>query len=226
MLSMLGSGLALAPPPCRLQPGLSCLRLRKRAGSLSFSKKLSALANGSCLWSQVSGEGGGPGGPGKGNSALGSQVPLVPDERPAAWRSPALPGLLPHRHPPHGAATLHRRRLRDPEPAGRGPMGPSPWWDLSPALAMRLHLLASLSGGGLGRAGGRRWLAGEGQVCWALGGMAWGCGVLPTGCGAHGRSSGRPGAGHGHRHTARLPVPGRCWARTQRPAVPGSSCVS
>uniref|UniRef100_A0A9L0K5I1 Retinoic acid receptor RXR n=2 Tax=Equus TaxID=9789 RepID=A0A9L0K5I1_EQUAS len=39
-------------------------------------------------------------------------------------------------------------------------MGPPPWWDLSPALAMRLHLLASLSGGGLAwRAGDRRWLA-------------------------------------------------------------------
>ncbi|KAI2554525.1 retinoid X receptor alpha, partial [Homo sapiens] len=39
-------------------------------------------------------------------------------------------------------------------------MGPPLWWDLSPALAMRLHLLASLSGGGLAwRAGDRRWLA-------------------------------------------------------------------
>uniref|UniRef100_A0A2I3NHX7 Retinoic acid receptor RXR n=2 Tax=Cercopithecidae TaxID=9527 RepID=A0A2I3NHX7_PAPAN len=39
-------------------------------------------------------------------------------------------------------------------------MGPPLWWDLSPALAMRLHLLASLSGSGLAwRARDRRWLA-------------------------------------------------------------------
>lgn len=69
---------------------------------------------------------------------------------------------------------LHRRRLRGPEPADPGLTGPSPWWDLSPALAMRLHLLASLSGGGLAwRAGDRRWLAGEGQ----LGGHCEQCGL-------------------------------------------------
>lgn len=65
---------------------------------------------------------------------------------------------------------LHRRRLRDPEPVGRGLMGLPPWWDLSPAVTMRLHLLASLSGGGLAwRPGDRRWLAGEDQVWWHWG---------------------------------------------------------
>lgn len=101
---------------------------------------------------------------------------------------------------------LHRRRLRDPEPAGPGLLGPSPWWDLSPALAMRLHLLASLSGGGLAwRAGDRRWLAGEGQIWWALGAV-WPGGrrCLAPGmwsswqvCPGPGVSAGLPGAGRG-----------------------------
>ncbi|MEJ1271778.1 retinoid X receptor gamma [Cricetulus griseus] len=63
----------------------------------------------------------------------------------------------------HGSCSLtklHRLRLWDPEPAGRGLMGPPPWWDLSPALTMRLRLLASFSGGGLAwQAGDHRWLA-------------------------------------------------------------------
>lgn len=60
-------------------------------------------------------------------------------------------------------------------------MGPPPWWDLSPAVTMRLHLLASLSGGGLAwRPGDRRWLAGEDQVWWALG-VAW-PGRVPVSC--------------------------------------------
>lgn len=70
-------------------------------------------------------------------------------------------------------------------------MGPPPWWDLSPALAMRLHLLASLSGGGLAwRAGDRRWLAGEGWDWWARGQHdLGGCPILPMGCGARGTSA-------------------------------------
>lgn len=73
-------------------------------------------------------------------------------------------------------------------------MGPPLWWDLSPALAMRLHLLASLSGSGLAwRARDRRWLAGEGQVWWPLH-VAWeGACVLPWECGTHGRSAGAVG---------------------------------
>lgn len=71
---------------------------------------------------------------------------------------------------------LHRLRLWDPEPAGQGLMGPPTWWDLSPALTMRLRLLASLSGGGLAwRAGDHRWLAGEGRVCCSSGDLAAWC---------------------------------------------------
>lgn len=54
-------------------------------------------------------------------------------------------------------------------------MRPPLWWDLSPALAMRLQLLASLSGGGLAwRAGDRRWLAGRARLGWERG--CWGPG--------------------------------------------------
>lgn len=66
-------------------------------------------------------------------------------------------------------------------------MGPPPWWDLSPTLAMRLHLLASLSGGGLAwRAEDHRWLAGEGWDCGSGGSPAWVCGHRILGWGGEG----------------------------------------
>lgn len=157
---------------CR--PGLACLRLRKRAGVpilfqavLGFGQWEPPVVTG--VWVRVVGRAG----PGKEELRhWAARSPPAPDELPAAprrapWQSwpPSLLGSSAHR-----GAMLHRRRLRDPEPVGRGLMGPSPWWDLSPALTMRLHLLASLSGGGLAwRPGDRRWLAGEGQVWWAVG---------------------------------------------------------
>lgn len=81
--------------------------------------------------------------------------------------------------------TLHRPWLWDPEPAGQGLMAPPPWWDLSPTLAMRLHFLASLSGGGLAwRAGDPRWLAGEGRDWRAWGRPGLGGGLPLTHPGA------------------------------------------
>lgn len=119
------------------------------------------------------GEGGGPGGPWeRGTQTPGQHGPhSLPASSQLPRRDAGPPGLLPSQAPAARQATmLHRRRLRAPEPVGHGLTGPSPWWDLSPALTMRLHLLASLSGGGLAwRAGDNRWLAGEGQVCWAWG---------------------------------------------------------
>lgn len=158
------------------------------------------------------GEAGGPGGPReRGTRRLGQreQHLLPTSSRPPRRDSghwsppPSGPPAAPR------AAMLHRRRLRGPEPADPGLTGPSPWWDLSPALAMRLHLLASLSGGGLAwRAGDRRWLAGEGQ----LGGHCEQCGLgVPASCSGVGSSWQAclgPGLGAG-RHGACLPKAGR-----------------
>jgi hypothetical protein len=150
---------------------------------------------------------------GKGNWAVGPvPAPFAPSEHPAVSRGclcSCLPLLLllllsdP-------AATLHHPRLWDPKPAGRGLMGPPPWWDLSPALAMRLHLLSSLSGRGLAwQAGDCRWLAGESRF-----GIHWDCVAwegLAARCGSHsmsvgmGKGTGNPSegslAGSGHRRT-------------------------
>lgn len=173
------------------------------------------------------GEGGGPGGPReRGTQQLGQREQhLLPTSSLAAASQGQRPPEPPSLWPPAAAwaTMLHRQRLREPEPAGPGLMGPSPWWDLSPALAMRLHLLASLSGGGLAwRAGDRRWLAGEGRVWWALGAV-WpaGCRCLAFGvwsswqvCLGPGLGAGRHGvcplrAGCGHRRVlGALPCPG------------------
>ena len=101
---------------------------------------------------------------GKGNSAVpaDSQLPGGDTGPPGPPSSPASAAS--------SSTVRHRHRPRDPEPAGRGLMGPPPWWDLSPALAVRLHLLASLSGGGLAwQAGDLRWPAGEGWAWGVLG---------------------------------------------------------
>lgn len=61
-------------------------------------------------------------------------------------------------------------------------MGPPSWWELSPALTMRLRLLASFSGGGLAwRAGDHRWLAGEGRVWCGIGALHAGCRIFGEG---------------------------------------------
>lgn len=103
-------------------------------------------------------------GPGKGELARWADASVTCSGRrqlPRGDAGPPAPPLPPGPCRPCTAA-LHRRRPWDPEPEGRGLMGPPPWWDLSPTLTMRLHLLASLSGGGLAwRPGDHRWLAGE-----------------------------------------------------------------
>lgn len=113
-------------------------------------------------------EGGGQGGPWERGTGLQGQcqhhlflrAQLPPEAHPACCLF--LPGSC-------SLTKLHRLRLWDPEPTGRGLMGPPPWWDLSPALTMRLRLLASLSGGGLAwQAGDHRWLAGEGRVWYGV----------------------------------------------------------
>lgn len=139
----------------------SC-RMRK-CGQCPFPRSSWSWPWGAGCGHRCLGEGGGPGGPWeKGTGPQAAPAPLAPGgsqllteagpPRPPTPQAPSVPR----------AATLHRPRPRDPEPAGRVLWGPPPWWDLPPALAMRLHLLASLSGGGLAwRAGDRRWLAGE-----------------------------------------------------------------
>lgn len=126
---------------------------------------------------------------GKGNWAAGppALAPLAPGVCPVASQRPAFCHSPSRLLLPDPAATLHRLGLWGPPPGGRGPMGPPLWWDLSPAVATRLHLLASLSGGGLAwRTGDRRWLAGEGKVGWALGlqGLGGPC-LLGVGVRAH-----------------------------------------
>lgn len=120
--------------------------------------------------------------------------------------------LLPLPAPPLrclGTATLHPRRPWDPEPVGRGLMGPPPWWDLSPTLAMRLQLLASLSGGGLAwRAGDHRWLAGESWDWWA-----WGQPGLGVGSGFWGGVRRAASSGEGLLGSGSLPF------RTGKPEV-------
>ena len=116
-------------------------------------------------------------------------------------------------------------------------MGTAPWWDLSPALAVRLHLLASLSGGGLAwRAVDRRWLAGRAGP--GAGGVLWGPGdlggarVSPEGFGAPGGCLGWAGAGEESGAGARrvpgalhLPGPHRGRPSCARsPALPRASC--
>lgn len=160
----------------------------------------------------------------------------------AFWRVPSrlaetLASRAPSQAPAAGSPTmLQRQGPRDPGPAGRGPVGPPPWWDLSPALAMRLHLLASLSGGGLAwRAGDRRWLAGRAGPgvggLWGPGGLG-GARVSPAGFGAPGGCLGWAGAGEESGAGARrvpgalhLPRPQRgrpacAWSL----AVPRASC--
>lgn len=145
-------------------------------------------------------EGGGQGGPWERGTGLQGQcqhhlflrAQLPPEAHPACCLS--LPGSC-------SLTKLHRLRLWDPEPAGRGLMGPPPWWDLSPALTMRLRLLASLSGGGLAwQAGDHRWLAGEGSVWYGIEDLTAGlCQGRKRGPGDHrGRESVRvQGPGYG-----------------------------
>lgn len=120
-------------------------------------------------------EGGGQGGPWERGTGLQGQC--QPHLFPRAQLPPeALPACCLCLLGSCSLTKLHRLRLWDPEPPGRGPMGPPPWWDLSPALTMRLRLLASLSGGGLAwRAGDHRWLAGEGGVWCGVEDLVAGC---------------------------------------------------
>lgn len=141
----------------------------KRLGSLSSSEKHWLRPMGAACGHRCLGEGGGPGGRWERGTRPLCWVPS--SDRAAGPTGPPSPAAAA------AAAcrptTLRRWRLRDPEPLGRGLMGPPPWWDLSPSLDMRLHLLGSLSGGGLAwRAGDHGWLAGEAWA-WRAPGAGW-----------------------------------------------------